>query len=31
MLVLKRLNYNAVNELDWFICVEVLSQPEVFF
>ena len=32
ILVLKRLKWNAVNNLAWFICVKVLSpQPEVFF
>ena len=30
MLVLKRLRCNAVDDLAWFICVEALSQPEVF-
>ena len=30
ILVQKKLRCNAVNDLAWFICVEALSQPEVF-
>ena len=31
ILVLERLMNNAVNDLAWFMCVEVLSQPKMFF
>ena len=31
VLILKRLRCNVVNDLTWFINLEALSQPEVFF